>query len=44
MGRTRGQEKRRRCSPTEPGPFHRQARRVVLRIIHIPRERERNAR
>nr|DAQ96129.1 MAG TPA: hypothetical protein [Caudoviricetes sp.] len=26
VGRTRGQEKRRCCSPTEPGSFHRQAR------------------
>nr|DAV68158.1 MAG TPA: hypothetical protein [Caudoviricetes sp.] len=44
MGRTRGQEERRCSSPTEPGLFCRQARRMVLRIIHLPRERERNAR
>nr|DAU06838.1 MAG TPA: hypothetical protein [Caudoviricetes sp.] len=43
VGRTRGQAEQGRSAPTQPGPFHRQARPVVLRFIHIPGERERNA-
>nr|DAR88630.1 MAG TPA: hypothetical protein [Caudoviricetes sp.] len=43
MGRARGQAEQGRSAPTQPGPFRRQARPVVLRFFHIPGERERNA-